>query len=120
MTGVQTCALPICFPVTIAPLSLLIITSMLYKTNKIKPRSTLYELYIDVETAPRPTVTVTAPSGTVTDTSFPSVTWTPVFSDGSPQSAYEIKIFDSTTYGGASFSPVTSEPTIETGIITFQ
>ena len=81
-------------------------------------RTTLYALYIDVETAPRPTVTVTAPSGTVTDTSFPSVTWTPVFSDGSPQSAYEIKIFDSTTYGGASFSPDTSEPTIETGIIT--
>ena len=81
-------------------------------------RTTLYALYVDVETAPRPTVTVTAPSGTVTDTSFPSVTWTPTFSDGSPQSAYEIKIFDSTTYGGASFSPDTSTATIETGIIT--
>lgn len=81
-------------------------------------RTTLYALYIDVETAPRPTVTVTAPTGTVTDTSFPSVTWTPVFSDGSPQNAYEIKIYDSTTYGGASFSPDTTEATIETGIIT--
>ena len=81
-------------------------------------RTTLYELYIDVETAPRPTLTVTAPTGTITDTSFPSVTWTPVFSDGSPQSAYEIKIFDATTYGGAAFSADTSTPTIETGIIT--
>jgi hypothetical protein len=81
-------------------------------------RTYLYALYIDVETAPRPTVTVTAPSGTVTDTSFPSVTWTPTFSDGSPQNAYEIKIYDSTTYGGASFSPDTTEATIETGIIT--
>jgi hypothetical protein len=81
-------------------------------------RTTLFALYIDVETAPRPTVTVTAPTGTVTDTSFPSVTWTPVFSDGSPQNAYEIKIFDAATYGGASFSPDTSEPVIETGIIT--
>lgn len=81
-------------------------------------RTYLYALYIDVETAPRPTVTVTAPSGTVTDTSFPAVTWNPTFSDGSPQSAYEIKIFDSTTYGGASFNPNTSEATIETGIIT--
>lgn len=81
-------------------------------------RTYLYALYIDVETAPRPTVTVTAPSGTVTDTSFPSVTWTPVFADGSPQSAYEIKIFDSTTYGGATFSPDTTDATIETGIIT--
>jgi hypothetical protein len=81
-------------------------------------RTTLFALYIDVETAPRPTVTVTAPTGTVTDTSFPSVTWTPVFSDGSPQAAYEIKIFDEATYGGASFSPDTSEPIIETGVIT--
>jgi hypothetical protein len=81
-------------------------------------RTTLYALYVDVETAPRPTVTVTAPSGTVTDTSFPAVTWTPVFSDGSPQAAYEIKIFDAATYGGASFSADTSTPTIETGIIT--
>lgn len=81
-------------------------------------RTTLYALYVDVETAPRPTVTVTAPSGTVTDTSFPSVTWTPVFSDGSPQNAYEIKIYDSTTYGGASFNPDTTEAKIETGIIT--
>jgi hypothetical protein len=81
-------------------------------------RTTLYELYLDVETAPQPTVTVTAPTGTITDTSFPSVQWTPVFSDGSPQSAYEIKIFDATTYGGATFSADTSTPTIETGIIT--
>jgi hypothetical protein len=81
-------------------------------------RTTLYALYIDVETAPRPTVTVTAPTGTVTDTSFPSVTWTPTFSDGSPQSAYEIKIFDAATYGGGTFSPDTSTPIIGTGIIT--
>ena len=81
-------------------------------------RTTLYALYVDVETAPRPTLTVTAPTGTVTDTSFPSVTWTPVFSDGSPQSAYEIKIFDAATYGAAGFSADTSTPIIETGIIT--
>jgi hypothetical protein len=81
-------------------------------------RTTLYALYVDVETAPRPTLTVTAPTGTVTDTSFPSVTWTPVFSDGSPQSAYEIKIFDAATYGGAAFSADTSTPIVETGIIT--
>jgi hypothetical protein len=81
-------------------------------------RTTLYKLYAVVTTAPRPSVSVTAPSGTVTDTSFPSVTWTPTFSDGSPQSAYEIKIFDAATYGGSSFSADTSTPTITTGIIT--
>jgi hypothetical protein len=81
-------------------------------------RTTLYKLYAVVTTAPRPSVSVTAPSGTVTDTSFPSVTWTPTFSDGSPQSAYEIKIFDSTTYSASGFSADTSTPTIATGIIT--
>jgi hypothetical protein len=81
-------------------------------------RTTLYKLYAVVTTAPRPTVSVTAPTGTITDTSFPSVTWTPVFSDGSPQSAYEIKIFDSTTYSGATFSADTSTPILGTGIIT--
>jgi hypothetical protein len=80
-------------------------------------RTTVYALYVDVETAPRPTLTVTAPSGTVTDTSFPSVTWTPVFSDGQPQAAYEIKIYDSTTYGATGFDPDTTEATIETGVI---
>lgn len=81
-------------------------------------RTTLYALYVDVETAPRPTLTVTAPTGTVTDTSFPSVTWTPVFSGVEKQNAYEIKIFDAATYGGATFSPDTSTPIITTGIVT--
>ncbi|CAB4156554.1 hypothetical protein UFOVP655_68 [uncultured Caudovirales phage] len=81
-------------------------------------RTTLYKLYAVVKTAPRPTLTVTAPSGTVTDTSFPSINWTPTFADGEPQSAYEIKIFDATTYGGSSFSADTSTPIITTGIVT--
>lgn len=81
-------------------------------------RSNLYELYIDVETTAQPTVTVTTPSGSVTDTSFVSVNWTYADTDGDPQSAYEIKIFDAATYGGGSFSPNTSTPAVETGIIT--
>lgn len=80
-------------------------------------RSNLYELYIDVETTAQPTVTVTSPSGTVTDTSFVSVNWTYTDTDGDPQSAYEIKIFDSATYTGGSFSADTSTPQVETGVI---
>jgi hypothetical protein len=83
-------------------------------------RTTLYKLYAVVTTAPRPTLTVTAPSGTVTDTSFPSINWTPVFSGVEKQNAYEIKIFDSDTYGGATFSADTSTPIIGTGIVTSQ
>jgi hypothetical protein len=80
-------------------------------------KANLYELYIDVLTTAQPTVTVTAPTGTITDTSFPSVVWTYADADGDQQSAYQIKIFDSTTYGGASFSPDTSTPTVDTGVV---
>jgi hypothetical protein len=81
-------------------------------------RANLYALYVDVITTTQPTVSVTAPTGTVTDTTFPSVVWTYADADGDPQNAYEIKVFDSTTYGGASFSADTSTPTVTTGIVT--
>ena len=81
-------------------------------------KATLIALYVDVVTTKQPTVTVTAPSGTITNTTFPSVTWTYADADGDPQSAYEVKIFDSTTYNGASFSPATSTPTVTTGVVT--
>lgn len=81
-------------------------------------RGTLVELFLDVVTTTRPTVTVSAPSGTITDTTFPSVTWTYADADGDPQSAYEVKIFDSDTYGDASFDPNTSTPSVTTGIVT--
>jgi len=81
-------------------------------------RANLYALYVDVITTTQPTVSVTAPTGTVTDTTFPSVVWTYADADGDPQNAYEIKVFDSTTYGGASFDEDTSTPTVTTGIVT--
>jgi hypothetical protein len=81
-------------------------------------RATLVELFIDVVTTNQPSLTVTAPSGTVTTTTFPSVTWTYADTDGDPQSAYEIKIFEAATYNGASFDVNTSTPTVTTGIVT--
>ena len=81
-------------------------------------RAGLYELYVDVITTAQPTVTVTAPTSTITDTTFPSVVWTYADTDGDPQNAYEIKVFDSTTYAGGSFSPDTSTPAVQTGIVT--
>ena len=81
-------------------------------------RTNVYEMYIDVVTTARPTVTVTAPSGSITATSFPSVVWSYTDADGDPQSAYEIKIFDAATYGASGFSPDTSTPVVETGIVT--
>jgi len=81
-------------------------------------RANLYALYVDVITTTQPTVTVTAPTSTITDTTFPSVVWTYADADGDPQNAYEIKVFDSATYGGASFDEDTSTPTVTTGIVT--
>jgi hypothetical protein len=81
-------------------------------------RAGLYELFVDVITTAQPSVTVTAPTGTVTDTTFPSVTWTYADTDGDPQNAYEIKVFDSTTYSAGTFSADTSTPTVQTGVVT--
>ena len=80
-------------------------------------KTSVYEVYVDVVTTTQPTVTVTAPSGSITNTSFPSVVWTYADTEGDPQSAYEVKIFDSTTYGASGFSPDTSTPSVQTGIV---
>jgi len=80
-------------------------------------RAQLLEVYVDVLTTAQPTTTVTAPSGTITDTSFPAVTWTYADTDGDVQSAYEIKIFSSAQYSASGFSADTSTAILDTGII---
>jgi hypothetical protein len=80
-------------------------------------RTNLYELYIDVLTTTRPTVTVTSPSGSVTDTTFPSILWTYSDTEGDIQNAYEIKIFDSLTYSAAGFNADTSTAIVGSGVV---
>ena len=80
-------------------------------------RTSVYALYVDVVTTAQPTLTVTSPSGTITDTSFPSINWTYADTDGDPQSAYQIKIFDATTYGAGTFDAETSTATVDTGVV---
>lgn len=73
----------------------------------------VYDLKIEVLYAAAPTVSV----GTVTNasTSTPTVPWTyTAGSDGGPQTRYEVKVFDSATYGAGGFSPDTSTPAWET------
>jgi hypothetical protein len=76
-----------------------------------------YELYIDVDIVSQPTVTVSAPTGTITTTSAPDVTWTYADTDNETQAFYEIKVFSSAQYGAGGFDPATSASTWESGEI---
>lgn len=73
-------------------------------------RGYIYELYIDVDKATKPTLTVSNPTGTITTTSKPEVLWTYSDTDGDAQSYYEVKIFPSSAYGSGSFDPTTATP----------
>jgi hypothetical protein len=80
-------------------------------------RGQILEVYVDVLTTAQPTVTVTAPTGTITDTSFPAVTWTYADTDGDVQAAYQIKIFTAAQYGASGFSAENDVALIDTGVI---
>lgn len=73
-------------------------------------RGYIYELYIDVDKATKPTLTVSNPTGTITNTSKPEVLWTYSDTDGDAQAYYEVKIFPSSAYGSGSFDPTTATP----------
>lgn len=79
----------------------------------------VYELYVDVAYALQPTTAVSAPSGSVTTTTQPTVTWAHTAgTDGGPQSAFELAIFSAAEYGVAGFNPATSPATYRSGTTT--
>ena len=80
-------------------------------------RATFLEVFVDIVTKPQPTLTVSAPTGTITTTSFPAVTWAYANTSGDPQNAYQIKIFDYATYTASGFSVDTTTATLDTGIV---
>lgn len=86
-----------------------------YKENADIGR--FYELYIDVDIAAQPTVTVSAPTGTITTSSAPDVTWAYADTDNETQAFYQIKVFSSTEYGAGGFDPETSTATWDSGEI---
>ena len=83
-------------------------------------RANIYEVYVDVVTVTKPTVSVTAPTGTVSTTSFPSINWTYAQADGLVENGYQIKIYDSATYSATGFDPDTTEATVDTGEVISQ
>lgn len=79
-------------------------------------RSTVYESWIELDYLNPPTATVSAPSGTITDTTFPTITWAFTSTESNPQDAAVVKVFDAATYGAAGFDAATSTPTWETTV----
>lgn len=77
----------------------------------------IYELYIDVDVAAQPTVTVSAPTGTITSTTAPDVTWAYADTDNETQAFYQIKVFTAAQYGAGGFSADTSTATYDSGEI---
>lgn len=77
-------------------------------------RANIYEAWVEAEFIDPPTSTVSAPSGTITDTNFPTITWTFTSPESNPQASTIVKVFDSATYGAAGFNPATSTPVWET------
>ena len=75
----------------------------------------IYELFIDVDVANKPTTAVSSPVGTITATASPDVLWTFTDSDGETQSYYQIKVFSDAQYGAGGFNPITATATFDSG-----
>lgn len=79
----------------------------------------LYEVFVDLTYVAQPEVAVDAPSGTVSDTNMPEVSWVNTLdSDGGAQVAYEVKVFAEAVFTDGGFDPATSSPAWTSGIIT--
>jgi len=77
----------------------------------------IFELYIDVDISAQPTVTVSAPTGTITTNTAPDVTWAFADTDNETQAFYEIKVFTAAQYNAVGFNALTSTSTYESGEI---
>lgn len=81
-------------------------------------RAYTYELYIDVDITDEPTCTVVAPTGTISDTAKPEVSWTFTDPDGvDGQSYYQVKVYTQAQYDNAEFNPATTAPEWDSGVV---
>lgn len=83
----------------------------------------VYKLWTNVTYLTKPVPDVTAPTGSITTTNRPTVTWTNTLDYATatgdyPQTAYEVKIFTDAQYLAGGFDPSTSASTVETGVLT--
>lgn len=108
------------WPVTIRPYdggeysptdlnNLILVLQVFQQTPNRKFR--VYLTYFEVEYNERPTVTVTAPVGTLTGEVRPTVTYTWADTENDPELWHEVKVFSAAQYGAAGFDPSTSTAT---------
>ncbi len=82
------------------------------RTNASHRIGLAYQVRLQYRRYNRPTLTVSGPSGTVTNTLRPTVTW--AFSgDGLSQYAFTMRVFTAAQYGAGGFNPETSTATYE-------
>jgi hypothetical protein len=92
--------------------------TLYYEFGKIDQTGTplrVSEAYLDVVYDQQSTVTVTAPTGTITTTCRPTVQWVYASPDSNPQSAYQVAIYTAAQVGAVGFAPFVSTPEQSTG-----
>lgn len=81
----------------------------------------VYELYFDVTYVSKPVTSVTAPSGTVSDTNRPTVQWSNTLDDDGDgdggQAYYDVKVFSQAQYTAGGFNPATSAAADASGVV---
>lgn len=88
----------------------------LFSTVSVFDLIRCYRLWCDINYRVRPTVTISAPSGTVL-TPSPVITWTYSQSDGDPIRNSEYMVFTEQVASNIAFDPETSEPVYK-GVVT--
>lgn len=68
----------------------------------------IYEVYVTVAYNQAPTATVTGPSGTIVNTSTPTIELTYADAEGDPMERVRYKVFSAAQYGAGGFDPQTS------------
>lgn len=73
------------------------------------------EVYVDVNYTQQSTVTVTAPTGSITNTCRPTVVWTYTQPDANPPSKYRVVVYTAAQVAAVGFVPFVSSPLQDSG-----
>lgn len=84
------------------------------------PTLRIEEMYVDIVYVDAPTITLSAPSGTITAESNPLIAWTYNRPPDAPSSQiyYRARVFSAAQYGIGGFDPETSPSTWDSGVVS--